>query len=314
MIHIVCGIDNKFVMPCGVLMTSVFENNNNEHIEFHVIAEKLVKENVNSLQNIADKYKQKLSIEFVDTSSFKDCPTNAYISNASYNRILAARILPSDIKRCLYLDADMLVTGNIGKLYHTDMNGAAVGVVIDQSGDDIRHFNRLCYSREKGYFNAGLLLMDLEVWREKGLPKKVLDYIASHKDNLHFHDQDALNAVIHEHTYYLPMKYNMQFSFLYKNPFIAKSRWRDMREAAERPVIIHYTNKIKPWHKECMHPYKGIWLEYYKKTEWGKNKLKPYSIRGYMKICIKVLLNKCGIRKLNPPAMLREEFHKFYQH
>lgn len=37
MIHIVCGIDDKFVMPCGVLMSSVFENNKNEQIEFHVI-------------------------------------------------------------------------------------------------------------------------------------------------------------------------------------------------------------------------------------------------------------------------------------
>lgn len=311
MIHIVCGIDDKFVMPCGVLMTSVFENNKNEQIEFHIITEGLTKANVNSLHNIADNYKQRFSIVAVDKIIFKDCPTNTYIRTAAYNRILAANILPSDVKRCLYLDADMIVTGNIGELYNVNMNNAAVGVIIDQSGDDIRHFNRLGYSREKGYFNSGLLLMDLEMWREKELLNKILDYIDSHKDDLQFHDQDALNAVLYDYTYYLPMKYNMQFSFLYKNPFIAKSRWKDMYEAAERPVIIHYTNKIKPWHKECIHPYKGIWFEYYKNTEWGKNKLKVYSQKGYMKICIKDFLNKCGIRKLNLPTMLREEFYEY---
>ena len=95
---------------------------------------------------------------------------------------------------------------------------------------------------------------------------------------------------------------------------ISTVHWQDMYEAAEHPVIIHYTNKIKPWHRECIHPYKDIWFEYYKKTEWGKNKLRVYSKKGYMKILIKEFLNKCGIRKLNPPTMLREEFYKFYQH
>lgn len=43
----------------------------------------------------------------------------------------------------------MIVTRNVRDLYNVNMDNAAVGVVIDQSGDDIRHFNRLGYSREK---------------------------------------------------------------------------------------------------------------------------------------------------------------------
>lgn len=312
MINIVCGIDDKFVMPCGVLMTSVFENNKNEKITFYILTESLTEKSINILKNIANNYNQELSIIVVDKSIFKDCPTNAYISKASYNRILAANILPNEVSRCLYLDGDMIVAGNITNLFYSDLKGSAVGVVIDQSGDDIRHFNRLDFNQEKGYFNSGMLLMDLEAWRNKNLPNKILKYIDSHKENLQFHDQDALNAVLFDDTHYLPMKYNMQFSFFFKNPFIAKYRWQEMYEAAEQPVIIHYTNKIKPWHRECIHPYKHIWFEYYKKTEWCNDKLKVYSKNGYLKIRIKELLNKCGIRKLNPPAMLREEFYKYY--
>ena len=65
MIHIVCGIDDKFVMPCGVLMSSVFENNKNEQIEFHVITAGLKNESTNSLQKIADNYNQRLSFVVV---------------------------------------------------------------------------------------------------------------------------------------------------------------------------------------------------------------------------------------------------------
>lgn len=36
--HIVFGIDDDFVRPLGVLMTSIIENNKNEKIEFHIIS------------------------------------------------------------------------------------------------------------------------------------------------------------------------------------------------------------------------------------------------------------------------------------
>lgn len=74
MIHIVCGIDDKFVMPCGVLMSSVFENNKNEQIEFHVITAGLKNESTNSLQKIADNYNQRLSFVVVDEVVLKIVP------------------------------------------------------------------------------------------------------------------------------------------------------------------------------------------------------------------------------------------------
>lgn len=310
--NIVCGIDDKFVIPCGVLMTSVFENNKDENIIFYIITQGLLPKNVRDLQEIAQSYHQGLSIVLVDCGILKDCPTESHISMAAYNRILAANILPSNIEKCLYLDADMIVHGAIGELYRSELKSASVGVVIDQSGDDIRHYNRLNYNREKGYFNSGLLLMNLKIWREKSLPNEILKYIDSHKDNLLLHDQDALNFVLKDSTLYLPMKYNMQFSFLFRTPFIARFRWVDMYFAAENPIIIHYTNRIKPWHRECIHPYKNIWRMYYSQTKWKNKKLQIYSTKGYCRILIEELLNFLRIKKLMPPIMLRKEFYKFY--
>ena len=158
MIHIVCGIDDKFVMPCGVLMSSVFENNKNEQIEFHVITAGLKNESTNSLQKIADNYNQRLSFVVVDEVVFKDCPTNTYISAAAYNRILAANILPPDMKRCLYLDADIICQGTIEPLINFSFPDDKVAMVVTEGQADWweKRAHSLGVARiAKGYFNSG---------------------------------------------------------------------------------------------------------------------------------------------------------------
>lgn len=311
--NIVCGIDDKFVMPCGVLMTSVFENNRGIDITFYILTQGLQFCNVDKLKNVANRYQQQVSIVTVSPEILKGCPTAMHISIAAYNRILASDILPADLDKCLYLDADMIVNGSIVDLYNIDLGNAAIGAVIDQSCDDIRHYNRLDLDPDKGYFNSGLLLMNLKQWKKEKLSLKVLEYIDTHMSNLLFHDQDALNGILQNSTKFLPMKYNMQFSFLYKTPFIAKRRWNEMYAAAENPVIIHYTNKIKPWHRDCIHPYREIWRFYYSKTIWGRNRLKIYSLKGYLKLEFKRVLASLKFRGTSITAMLRPEFHKYYK-
>ena len=73
------------------------------------------------------------------------------------------------------LDADMIVNGPIIDLYNTDLGNAAIGAVIDQSCDDIRHYNRLGLDSDKGYFNAGLLLINLNLWKKENCPQKYLN-------------------------------------------------------------------------------------------------------------------------------------------
>jgi lipopolysaccharide biosynthesis glycosyltransferase len=48
----------------------------------------------------------------------------------------------------------------------------------------------------------------------------------------------------------------------------------EIYEALNSPVIIHYTGRIKPWHKDCSTPYKKIWLFVKSQTVWKNKKLK----------------------------------------
>ncbi|MFZ4356097.1 glycosyltransferase family 8 protein, partial [Enterococcus gallinarum] len=80
---------------------------------------------------------------------------------------------------------------------------------------------------------------------------KVLRFIEENPDKLRFHDQDALNAVLHDRWTLLHPKWNAQgyiLSKAKKHPTIyGEKQYEETRRA---PSIIHFTGHVKPWTKE----------------------------------------------------------------
>ena len=79
-------------------------------------------------------------------------------------------------------------------LWNIDIANNSVGAVPDITLTyDIRSYNRLDYEMELGYFNSGVLLINLDYWRKNSLSTIILEYINENVEKLKFHDQDALN-------------------------------------------------------------------------------------------------------------------------
>src|SRR5262249_16597258 len=95
----------------------------------------------------------------------------------TYTRLWPGDFFPDDVTRVLYLDADIVVVGNIAPLWSTDLEGALLGT-IDIPGAE-QGVKLLGMRAEDGYFNAGVLLIDLKQWRETGAMNSVLDYITA---------------------------------------------------------------------------------------------------------------------------------------
>ena len=98
------------------------------------------------------------------------------------------KILPNNISKALYLDCDLIINGNISSLFTIDLNDYASGAVFDGGTDDIRTYNRLKYSSGNGYFNAGVLLMNLEYWRINNVMESLFSFIKEHPERLMFWD------------------------------------------------------------------------------------------------------------------------------
>lgn len=265
-------------------MTSICENKGDENIHFHILVDTIKLPNEKTLKGIADKYSQLITFHKVDHRKLENCPIrkNDHVSIAAYYRILIPMIIPNSVDKVLYLDCDMVVLSDLDDLWNTDIKDKAVGVVPDMFSQDIRVYNRLDYEMHLGYFNSGVLLMNLNYWRTNNLSIRILDYIDKNPDKLMCWDQDALNYVLRDTKVNLPLRFNVQDGFYWKDPFVAKKYWEDMYEAAKNPVILHYTGIIKPWFKECTHPKKDLYWKYKSLSPWRGQKI------GHVKFILRI--------------------------
>ena len=283
-IHIACNIDTSYVKYCIVMLTSLFENNQNVSFHIHIITEKLSSESKSKIvEFIENRYHQKVQFYYVDINLVKDCPRYAagsHISLAAYYRIFLGNLLPLEIHKVLYLDCDLVVIGSIEELWKTNLKNFSVACVEDMWSGKEDNYKRLHYPSSDSYFNSGVLLINLDYWREKKLMYKALDYIAKNGNNLVFYDQDVLNALLHNSRVFLPFRYNVQDGFLRRKRRIRSESIEMLDQELLHPVIIHYTGGKKPWQYKSLHPYKSLYFYYLDLTPWkGERPIVPFSYK-----------------------------------
>ncbi len=188
--------------------------------------------------------------------NFADLFVNAHISYETYFRVMAPEIIRVD--KLLYLDSDLLVRSSLIELYQTDLEHAAIAAVRDYKGQERK--TELGIAAEYTYVNAGVLLMNLNYWREQGLSAKLLDYIRQMGAKLKYWDQDAINALLHQHAILLDDRWNVQASS-FDAPDIDLA-------VLHNPVIIHFTGAAKPWHISNQNPFKHEYTDYLSMTSF----------------------------------------------
>ena len=283
---ILLSTDKNYIMPTGVTMKSICVNN--ETVTFHVLIDDgVTQKQQRQLENIVDGCRGQVVKFYCLDSRFMDKfpslgTVKAYISKATYYRLFISEVLPETVHKIIYMDGDVINTQSLRELWEYDISNYAVGAVTDMA--EAKHdYNRLGYNRDKGYFNAGVLLINLDYWREHDLKSKFMDLIIQHPEKIKLHDQDVLNISLLDEKLNLPMKYNVQNGFLWHKKYNQfGSRYEeyeeDLLKAIANPVLIHFTDNKKPWHIEDCNPLSYEWFKYFKQTEWKYQPLTPCNI------------------------------------
>lgn len=271
-INILCATDKNFVPYCGIMLTSLFENNKDEDIVVYLLVDETVKEqDKNQYRLLAEQYKQSIQIIQVDASTFEKYPVyNKQWTNSIYYRLLAAELLPDFVDKIIYFDADIIVTRSIREMWEIDIKKYALGVVQDIWAPNQQVYDRLGLENDKNYFNSGSMLLNLKYWREHDLSKKYMMYIKNNFEKLWFNDQDTLNGVLFDQKLMLPVNYNFQVLFLKKSLFdeMTDEQKKDIL-ATTTPLIMHYSASTKPW--MIMYykmPYLELWRRYRDISMW----------------------------------------------
>ena len=161
----------------------------------------------------------------------------------TFLRLLLPELLPSDVQKVLYLDGDMVIRKNIADLWGTDIQDYPLAAVTEwdrkacmaSSPAGIRRYEELGMLPEQPLFNAGVLLLNLEYWRQTRLAQRAFNYIREVGADVRWYEQEALNVVTNGRYRELKPHWNVPASSVAQLP-------------DDKVSIVHYLTASKPWH------------------------------------------------------------------
>ncbi|SEK96444.1 Lipopolysaccharide biosynthesis protein, LPS:glycosyltransferase [Carnobacterium iners] len=276
-ITIVSSSNEEFVPHLTTLFLSLLESKDtNIRLNFYVIDDNISFKSKLLLNRTVNQYKARISYLAIDEAEFENVVESERIPRTAYYRISIPNLLVNT-DRAIYLDCDMLCLENIENIWDIDLGSKLLAAV-----EDAGFHNRLntmgvnCQSDK--YFNSGLLLMDLKKWREEKITEQAFEFIKQHPHLLRFHDQDTLNAILHDRWLALHPRWNAQTYLMLaekQHPTIqGELEWQ---EAREHPALIHFCGHEKPWHENPVHPYREHYFTLRNKTAFPLNQFEEIS-------------------------------------
>lgn len=292
-IDIVACFNSGFVMTTGVMMYSVCVNNLEVEVTFHLVVDESVTEDdrkklIETISVFDGKACRFYNIDSKSVTQLSKYSTHLdRVSLATYYRLCLSEILPHTLHKVLYLDGDIIVRHSLQPLWGTNLNNFAMAAVPDSLiSTDTKSYERLNYPYASCYFNAGVLLINLDYWREHDAERLFIECVSKMHNKIYREDQDILNCVFYKKIYFLHIKYNLQDPFLQIwIKLHEKTDEDELREAIKDPVIVHFTGG-KPWaryyNRKEPHPYSSTFYKYQQETLWKDFPVidrRPFSLR-----------------------------------
>lgn len=242
-INILMSVNKKFLEHVEELMFSLLHYSS-KPLDIYLMYVKS-ELNENDLENIKE-FVQKVGngriIPIVfDTKSLEGMPVTDnegdFFGMEAYSRLFCAYKIPKEVEKILYLDADMICTGDITELYDLDFEGKT-WVACEDGGIQEKDLLRLNLPLDYKYINSGMLLIDVKKLRQNYTEKDMVNMIRENEEFLIYPDQDFINKMFSNDIKIVDSKYNL----------IAKGiRYRDLKS---KPLIIHYAGSTKPWNDD----------------------------------------------------------------
>ncbi len=241
-------------------------------------------------ERLRDFFKQfpNMSLRFTNVerelSGYDLSTNNAHISIETYYRFLIQKLLPF-YDKVLYLDSDIVINGDISKLYNTDLQGKLLGAIRDidfLANLNVKHGKRMGYAKNVlkmknpyDYFQAGVLVLNTKAMRERYTIKQWLTYASN--PAFIYNDQDVLNAHCEGEVLYLPWEWNVVHDCGGRVGNLFVQAPNDIYDAymksRNNPKIIHYAGFQKPWtDPDC--DFASIYWKYARETPFYERLLK----------------------------------------
>jgi lipopolysaccharide biosynthesis glycosyltransferase len=269
-LNLVCTINDDFILPFAVMLYSLLSNKGKKYgIDCFVIDSGVSKKNKEKFTDLFDSSLISLHWISVPETICNDLPLWGRGRIQLYHSLLIPRLLPLDCNKALYLDADLLILGDIENLWEIELDDFMVCAVQDMVIPVVSEPMGLSCYKEFGlspltpYFNSGVLLIDLHKWRSENITDKIIEYFKKYHRRVALFDQDGYNAILSSSWKQIDLRWNVIASVSgrsFFNPrYLSKSQYY---KAVQDPWIIHYAGYFKPWLTNLGNKYDKIYKDY----------------------------------------------------
>ena len=274
---VVFAADRNYMVPAYVAVSSLLGHLDPETaIRIYI----MVPEKDDFFEKVFRDLSPYICFWYVDQEKLKNMNLNPgirHISAATFYRFLIPEMLGKEYDTCLYLDCDIVVTGDISELLRIPMGdqlllGVKNHFDAERDPDFVREYCAACGIPDlEMYVNAGVLLMNIREL-ERMAPAMIADL---QQKCYRFNDQDVLNKHCYGRIGLLQPRYNF-ITYQLRLPMDEKLK-EEVRKEADHIVIAHYSAPRKPW------VYRGslmadLWEKAYRDSPAAvkKNLLSPY--------------------------------------
>ena len=236
--------DNNFVMQTCVALMSLRQNKAAETIcDVYIIMADCSTESQKSFEKLE---REDFLIHIIKStlSQYSVIKQLAHISIAGLLKFDICNLVPQ-YDKILYLDGDIIVRGDLRKLYQTDVADNYVACVVHSLGI-VSHEMKM---------NSGIMLLNAVKIRNDGM-RDILFQTREELGDRRSMDQETFNIVFADKKLYLPPKYNVMLDKVdYERKYYTLKKYNafygtDYSRRADiinTAVIIHFTGGMKPW-------------------------------------------------------------------
>lgn len=224
-----------------------------------------------------------------------------YFTLTIYFRLFIPTMFP-EYDKGIYIDSDVVIPGDISKMYETELGDNLIGACRDFS---IQKIPELCKYMDNGvgvgrdkYINSGVLLMNMKRLREVEIEKEFLRLLNKYHFDTIAPDQDYLNTMCYGKITYLDECWD--------------AMPRDNTPELETPMLIHYNLFSKPWCYDDV-AYESYFWKYANETPYIEEIIKHKSTysdeqKKSDRDCLEVL-----IKRANEISEAEENFCTVYK-
>jgi lipopolysaccharide biosynthesis glycosyltransferase len=269
---IACASDEHYIRPLAAMLRSVVDNFTDDRaLEIYIIHSGIDTAN---RERVAHGWPANVAVSWIETSEseFAGLPLWGRMPVSTYYKLALPDLLPSSVKRTLWLDCDVIVLDDVAALWDTDLASLPLAAVQDSivpfvsSNCGVRNCRQVGLDPEAKYFNAGVMLVDVDAWRAERVAQRAMNYLKQHHASVTFWDQEGLNVALAGRWLPVDGRWNHNASI-------------PARRGRELPSIAHFAGGLKPWKYPTRDHLRSLYYVYLDRTAFAGWRPEP-SVAG----------------------------------